>query len=123
MNMKNLSIFFEVHSVKHTILQQIITAVKPKYLRALQTPGTDRLTCTIPQLFSHLFDTYGDVTPSELRELSVRVESITLLPSESVYSIFTEINELAAIAEIVKAHMTPTQKINMSYILFKTTCL
>ena len=67
-------VFREVHSVERMILQQIVAAVEPKYLRALRKPGTNRLNCTIPELFTHLFDTYGDVTPSELRELTKRVE-------------------------------------------------
>ena len=92
--------------------------MEPKYLRALRTPGTNRLNCTIPELFTHLFNTYGNVTPSELRKLTYRVENLNLPPSKPVDSIFTEIDKLAVIAEIAKAPMTATQKINMAYILF-----
>ena len=111
-------LFREINSVERTLIQQIVSAVEPKYLRALRTPGTNKLNHTVPEIFTHLFDTYGDVTPSELRELQARVESLTFPPSEPVDSIFSEIDDLAAIAEIARAPMTPTQKINMAYILF-----
>ena len=42
------------------------TAIDPKYLQALHTPGTNKLRQTIPQIFDHLFATYGDVTPQDL---------------------------------------------------------
>ena len=111
-------LFREVNGVEHTLLQQIVSAVEPKYLRALRTPGTNKLNHTIPEIFTHLFDTYGDVTPSELRELQTRVESLAFPPSGPVDSIFSEIDDLAAISDIAKAPMTPTQKINKAYILF-----
>ena len=115
---KATRLFREVNGVEQTLIQQIVSAVEPKYLRALQTPGTNKLNHTIPEIFNHLFDTYGDVTPSELCDLQARVESLTLPPSEPVDSIFSEIDNLAAISEIAKAPMTATHKINMAYILF-----
>ena len=48
----------------------------------------------------------------------MRVENLTFPPSEPVDSIFSEIDDLAAIADIAGASMTPNQKINMAYILF-----
>ena len=108
----------EVNGIERTIIQQIVAAFEPKYLRVLQTPWTNKLNHTTPEICYHLFDTYGDVTPSELRDLQARMESLTLPPSEPVDSIFSKIEDLAAIAEIAKAPMTPTQKINMAYILF-----
>ena len=111
-------LFREVNGVERTIIQQIVTAVEPKYLRALRTPGTNKLNHTVPQIFDHLFDTYGDVTPSELRDLTQRVEALSLPLSEPVDTIFSEIDDLASIAEIAGAPMTATQKINMAYILF-----
>ena len=111
-------LFREVNGVERTLIQQIVSAVEPKYLCALRTPGTNKLNHTVPEIFTHLFDTYGDVTPSELCELQARVESLAFPPSEPVDSIFSEIDDLAAISEIAKAPMTPNQKINMAYILF-----
>ena len=99
-------LFCEVLSVERAIIQQIVSAVKPKYLLALQQPGTHRLQKTIPEILKHLFETYGDVTPQDLHELTLRVEILTYPPSESVDTIFSEIDDLASIAEIARSPIT-----------------
>ena len=112
-------VFREVLGVERAIIQQMVVAIEPKYLRALRTPGTNKLNHNIPDILHHLFTTYGDVTPSDLRELTLRVENLSYPPSEPVDSIFVEIDDLAAIAEIAGAPITSTQKINMAYIHFQ----
>ena len=112
-------VFREILGVERAIIQQMVVAVEPKYIRALRNPGTNKLNHTIPEILDHLFTTYGDVTPSDLRELTLRVESLSYPPSEPVDSIFVEIDDLAAIAEIAGAPITATQKINMAYIHFQ----
>ncbi len=53
--------------MEHAIIQQIIVVgMEPKFLRALYTPGTNKLNKTIPEILTHLFTAYGDVTPSDL---------------------------------------------------------
>ena len=114
-------VFREVLGVERAIIQQIVAAVEPKYLRALRQPGTHRLQRTIPEILEHLFETYGDVTPQDLRELTLRVETLSFAPSEPVDTIFAEIDDLASIAEIANSPITANQKINMAYILFQKT--
>ena len=99
--------------------QQIVAAIKTKYLRALRLPGTNKITQTIPEIFEHLFQTCGDVTPQDLRELTARVENITLPPEEPVDTIFAEIDDLTTIADFANAPLTKHQKINMAYICFQ----
>ena len=41
-------LFREVNGIKRTPIQQIVSAVKSKYLRALRTPGTNKLNHTVP---------------------------------------------------------------------------
>ena len=112
-------VFREVLGIGRAIIQQMVVAIEPKYLRALRTPGTNKLNNSIPEILMHLFTTYGDVTPTDLRELTSRVENLTFPPSEPVDTIFSEIDDLAAISEIANAPITVTQKINMAYIHFQ----
>ena len=88
----------------------MVVAIEPKYLRALCTPGTNKLNRNIPEILDHLFTTYGDVTPSDLWELTLLIENLSYPPSEPVDSIFVEIDDLAAIADIAGAPITSTQK-------------
>ena len=61
-------VFREVIGVKQAICQ-LVTAIKPKHLRALRSLGTNKLTQTISEIFDHLFTTYGDVTPQAFKKL------------------------------------------------------
>ena len=96
-----------------------MVAIEQKYLHALRTPGTNKLHQAIPQILQHLFAAYGDVTPSALRELTTRVETLTIPPIELVDTIFVEIEDPVAIADIANAPLSATQKINMAFIHFQ----
>ena len=74
---------------------------------------------SIPDIFEYLFETYGDITPQELRHLTTQVETMTFPPSEPVDTLFTEIDDLAMISELAKAPMTEQQMINMGYLLIQ----
>ena len=75
-------VFREVNGVGRKIIQQIISAIEPKYMRALRQPGTNKLNKTIPHILEHLFGTYGSsITPSDLKELMARVEALQFPPS------------------------------------------
>ena len=112
-------LFREVIGVERALIQQIVSAIEPKYLKALRNPITNKITKTIPEIFAYLFDTYGDVSPHELRMLTSQVEALTFPPNEPVDTVFTEIDELATIAELAKAPMSAQQKINMGYLLLQ----
>lgn len=114
-----LRLFKDCIGVERAIIQQIVAAVEPKYLKALRNPVTNKITQSIPDIFTYLFETYGDVTPQELRHLTTQVESMSFPPNEPVDTIFTEIDDLGTIAELARAPMTEQQKINMAYLLLQ----
>ena len=111
--------FRELIGVEQALIQQIVNAVEPKYLRAIRNPLTGKITKTIPEIFEYLFDTYGDVSPQELRMLTSQVEALTFPPNEPVDTIFAEIDELGTIAELAQAPISDQQKINMGYLLLQ----
>ena len=112
-------VFREVIGVERAIRQQLVTAIEPRYLHALRSLGTNKLTQTIPEIFEHLFSIYGNVTPQDHRELTARVEGLIYPPQEPVDTIFGEIDDLATIATYAKAPLTDFQKVNMAYIYFQ----
>ena len=118
---EDLRVFQEYLGVERALLQQIVSALEPKYLKALRNPVTNKIVRSIPEIFDYLFETYGDVTPQELRHLTAQVESLTLPPTEPVDTIFTEIEDPGTIAELAHAPMTEQQKINMGYLLLQQT--
>ena len=112
-------VFRKVLGIEQAIIQQMVVAKEPKYLQALRTPGTNKLNKSIPEILMHLFTTYGDVTPTDLHELTSRVENLTFPPSDPVDAIFSEIDDLAIISDIANAPITVTQKVNTTYIHFQ----
>ena len=53
--------------------------------------------------------------------LTSQVEALNFPPNEPVDTIFSEIEEMAAISELAKAPMSKQQKINIVYLLLKNT--
>ena len=99
-------VFCKVIGVERALCQQLVMAIKPKYLQALWTPGTNKLTQTIPEIFYHLFSRYGDVTPQDLTDLTARVKILSFHPQEPVNTIFSEIDNLAKTLEYTNAKIT-----------------
>ena len=111
--------FQECLGVEHALIQQIVAAIEPKFLKALRNSVTNKIVQLIPDIFEQLFEMFGNVTPQELRQLTTQVETMTFPPSELVDTLFTEIDDLATITKLDKAPMTEQQKINMGYLLIQ----
>ena len=118
---ENLRQYREVNGVERAIIQQIVGAIEPKYLRALRDINTNKITKTIPEIFKYLFDTYGDVSPRELQQLRNQVENIVFDPSEPVDTIFSEIEDLDTIAQIAENPLSERQKIEMAYLILQNS--
>eukprot|EP00957_Ditylum_brightwellii_P120969 9226551-Ditylum_brightwellii.AAC.1 len=61
-----LHLFQEVTTVELALKQQIVGAVDAKYLKAVRSSITQQINCSIPDIFTCLFDIYEDVTPQAL---------------------------------------------------------
>ena len=116
-----LRIFQEYLGVERALLQQIVAAIEPKYLKTLQNSVTNKIVKSIADIFDYHFETYGDITPQELWHLTTQVESMHVPPNKPVHTIFTEIDDLGTIAKLARALMTEQQKINMAYLLLQQT--
>ena len=53
--------FREVLAVEQTLTQQIVAALDQKFLKAIRHPATNKITCSIPDIFNYLFDTYRNI--------------------------------------------------------------
>eukprot|EP00957_Ditylum_brightwellii_P118910 9069476-Ditylum_brightwellii.AAC.1 len=82
--------------------QQIVGGIEAKYLKVVWSSITQQINCTIPDIFTYLFETYGDVTPQALQTLQDNMKAIQFDPMDPVDNIFTDIDSLADIAELEK---------------------
>ena len=112
-------LFREVLAVERTLIQQIVAAVEPKYLKALRDPVTNKINRTIPDILSHLFNAYGHVTAQELYDLKHKVETMNFQPTEPVDTLITEIDDLADIAELAGSPITDKQRVDIGYIVLQ----
>ena len=61
------------------------------------------------------------MTVGELRQLRDQVETMAFNPNEPIDNIFTEIDNLAELAEMAHSPFSEQQKINMAYIILQNT--
>eukprot|EP00957_Ditylum_brightwellii_P208615 15358247-Ditylum_brightwellii.AAC.1 len=110
---QELSLFNDVNAVECVLIQQIVATIKPKYLKAIHYSVTNHITKTIPDIFTHRLDNYGDITSEKLYELKMQVKGLMYSPTEPLDTMFTEIEELADVSEIAKNPITEAQKSTM----------
>jgi len=116
----SLGQYREVQGIERTIIQQIVTAIEPKYIRALRDIETNKITKTIPDILKFVFDAYGDIAPKELKQLRDQVENMIFDPSEPVDTVFAEIEDLETIAALADNPFQEMQKIDMAYLILQS---
>ena len=102
--------------MERTLIQQIVVAVDSKYLKALQDPVTNKITHTIPDMLTHLFNAYGHVTPTDLYDLKQKVKTVQFSPQEPEDTLITEIDDVADIADLAGSPITDRQRVHIGYI-------
>ena len=112
-------LFREVLAVERTIVQQIIAALDAKFLKALRDPITNKITRSIPDILTYLFNAYGYVTPTELYELKNKVETMQFSANEPVDTLTTEIDDLADIADLAESPISDRQRVDMGYLVLQ----
>eukprot|EP00957_Ditylum_brightwellii_P152021 11576009-Ditylum_brightwellii.AAC.1 len=91
----------------------IVPLNQPQLSQPMLQPSrqsANHITKTIPEIFDHLLDNYGDITPEELCELKAQMEGITYSPATPMDILFSEIEELAHVAEFAKSPTAEGQK-------------
>lgn len=118
---ENLRLFREIQAVERALIQQIVRAIDPKYLRALRNSATQQINKTIPEIFTHLFETYGDITTEDLASFRKRLEDLRFTANEPVDTIFTEVENYKELCEIADSPITDKQTIDYGYMLIMKT--
>ena len=109
----------EVEAVERALVQQIVAAVEPKYLKALRNPVTTKITQNIKTILNHLFNNYGKLPPSTINTMKRKVEDYTLDPTDPIDTLFVEIDDLVDILTLQKNALTQQQIIDMAYVIIE----
>jgi hypothetical protein len=118
LHMDNMAIFKECNLIKHTIIQQINTAIDEDCLADLIDDETGLLEGTVAHIIQELYDTYGSITPQSLTSAKAKLEATTYNHSRPIVNIFTATNDYANMTEAAEAPETTTQElINIGLII------
>ena len=60
--------FKEYNALQNALKKQLVIAVEDIYLKAIAKPYIKFGNCTISNMLTHFFDTYAEITPSEMMQ-------------------------------------------------------
>ena len=120
-HVESIRAFREAMGVEKALLQQIVTAISPKYLAALRDRNTNAITCDIHTVIQHLFGTYGNVTPQTLQYKEQKVKATVYDLRDPIDSIFTKIEDLVEFSGAAGSSFTQPQCINIAYVILNKT--
>jgi hypothetical protein len=119
---EELRIWREYQNVDAALKQQLINAIAKIYLRTLQHRHTGFANVTTRQLISHLLQTYGNITPSDLATNDQKFRS-AYDPAQPIEHLFSQIEDTMDFADAGGSPYTTAQVLTNSYSLVFNTGL
>ena len=108
--------------VEQTLKQQLITAFDDIYLSGLRNRHTGFAGLTLLTMLQHLYDSYGDLTPTELEDNDERMRS-AYDATEPIETLYNQIEQAVDIAEAGQQPYTNAQILTRAYTLILQTGL
>jgi len=105
-------------ATEKALVAQVIDAIDTIYLRALLNRATGQYSSSIRELMTHLFTTYGQLTPQQVKAKEAEVHNLHFDISQPVDIIFNAIDDLSALATHANSPMTQQQMIDIAYVIF-----
>ena len=113
------SLEFELcQATEKALIAQVVDAVETVYLRALLNRATGQYSTSIRNLMLHLFTTYGQLTPQQVKAKEIEVTNLHFDISLPVDIIFNAIEDLSALSTHASSPITNQQMIDMAYVIF-----
>ena len=103
--------------VQRALIQQGLDAIESKYVTRLRNIITGQVPNGIRQFLFQLFQVYGKITPKNLWELYDAVASMSYNINKLIDVIYSSIDDLHEIAEMVGRPYTPEHLVSMGYII------
>jgi hypothetical protein len=104
--------------LSHKLLTRSIPPPPPIYLRALLNRATGQYSASISALITHLFDTYGKITPQQVKAKEMELYNMHYDISQPVDPVFNNIDDLSELADHAGSPMTAQQMIDLAYVIF-----
>jgi hypothetical protein len=104
-------------ATEKALIAQLVEAIDPLYLRALLNRTTGQYSTTIREVFDHLFNTYGKITPQQVKAKEVAILNTHYSIVLPVDTVFNAIDDLVDLAEHGQSPITTAQIMDMAYML------
>lgn len=116
---KDLKQTFELcQATEKALIAQVVETTDPIYLRALLNRATGQYSSNIRDLLGHLFDTYGKITPQQVKAKEMELYNMHYDISQPVDTVFNSIDDLSELSDHAGSPMSPQQMIDLAYVIF-----
>jgi hypothetical protein len=105
-------------ATEKALVAQIVESIDPIYIRALLNRTTGQFATNIRAVMTHLFTTYGKITPQQVTAKQQALYSMHYDITQPVDTVFNTIEDLADLSEHALSPMTAQQQIDMAYVIF-----
>ena len=114
---QDLQVFHESEAVHNALVQQVVKAVEPMYLKAMRNPVTQTFLVPLSEILQHLMTVYGKLNPRTLLATKNALETFQYNVQLPVDVVFDPIDDLAELADVAGEPMTEAQKRSMAFWL------
>jgi hypothetical protein len=117
---ENLRIWREYIATNKALKQQLLAAIQEMYHKTLRHRITEYATVTTKQTLTHLYATYGNITPADLADKDARLKA-PFDPSQPIKVMFDQIEDAVDLAAAAQAEYTQAQIVAYAYnLVFQT---
>jgi HPt (histidine-containing phosphotransfer) domain-containing protein len=107
-------LYEECDGIENAMKQQLLNAFELDYLTDLIDRNTQSLTHSIPEIFEHLYKSYGTISLAEFYEKQQQLEDAPLDLQVPLTVLWNKIEDLQELAEHIQSPISDTQCINMA---------
>jgi hypothetical protein len=105
-------------ATEKALIAQVVETTDSIYLRALLNRATGQYSTSVRTIFSHLFDTYGKITPQQVKAKEMELYNMSYDISQPVDTVFNSIDDLSELADHSGSPMSPQQMMDLAYVIF-----
>lgn len=109
----------ECQAIEVALRNQVTEAIEDEYLQPLRNVTTDMIHTPIPDIFTFLGNTYGKLSPQQLRQREKVIDDIIFDPTKNVDTVFNKIQEFQDLCQLLRNSKTDTQLVIYAYLCFQ----
>ena len=107
-----------VQATEKALIAQVVDSLDPIYIRALLNRDTGQYSTSIRAVITHLFDTYGKITPQQVTAKQMELYNLHYDISQPVDMVFNAIQDLVELSDQANSPMTENQMVDLAYVIF-----